>query len=216
MTVITFGGLDLHLLPEKAIYIQAWETLLASDIHLGKSETFQLAGIPISNQVNQQNLDRITELCLKTQAKQLYILGDLFHSKQGLGESLLTSWQTFVSSINVNVKLIIGNHDRRLNHTLSSLGIHLIPSHMELSPLILSHEPHLRPNSLNICGHIHPCVRIKTKLDNLRLPCFYFDSQHNLLILPSFGEFTGGYDLPLQAGVTAYVVADGAIVPFCG
>ena len=49
----------LRLLDDKALYLPDEEALLVSDVHLGKAETFQSFGIPIPNQMNEENLDRL-------------------------------------------------------------------------------------------------------------------------------------------------------------
>jgi metallophosphoesterase superfamily enzyme len=48
----------------------------------------------------------------------------------------------------------------------------------------------------------------------LRLPCFYLEHHKNLLILPSFGEFTGGYEVELKQNATAYVVVENSVLAF--
>jgi DNA ligase-associated metallophosphoesterase len=207
-------SIGLQLLPEKAIYVDRLGLLLVSDIHLGKSETFQTAGIPIANTVNQTTLDRLQNLCLKIQPKELIILGDLLHSKSSCVDTVLTPWHRFLETVNITVRLLVGNHDRPLVQWLQRFSIECETNTIQMDRLLLSHEPSPQPNCLNICGHIHPCLRLKTRLDQLRLPCFYWERSQNLLVLPSFGEFTGGYDIDLKPGSTAYVVADGAIVPF--
>jgi uncharacterized protein len=214
MQELSILGNRLNLLPEKAIYLENLQTLLVSDVHLGKSETFQRLGVPISNQVNRATLDRLENLYQKTQPKTIVILGDLFHSKYALQAEVLGCWSHFLDGICAKVQLVIGNHDRNLVDSAKQLSIECFTDAIELGNLILSHEPCSQKNYLNICGHIHPCVRIKTKLDNLRLPCFYFDKVQNLLILPSFGEFTGGYEMPLNRQSTAYVVVEDAVIPF--
>jgi metallophosphoesterase superfamily enzyme len=58
--------------------------------------------------------------------------------------------------------------------------------------LILSHEPleQIAPGMLNICGHIHPGVRLVGKArQSIRIPCFF--QTGSCLILPAFGNFTG-------------------------
>jgi uncharacterized protein len=213
---ITVLGTALQLLPEKAIYIESLQLLLVSDVHLGKSETFQAAGIPISNQVNQDSLDRLQALCLKAQPKTLMILGDLFHSRFSLVKDVIDGWAQFLAAVQVDVKLIVGNHDRALSKSLQPLSIECFTEALQYNRLLLSHEPCSQPNVLNICGHIHPCVRIKTKLDQLRLPCFYLERKEKRLVLPSFGAFTGGYEVELTSGSTAYAIAENTIVPFDG
>lgn len=214
MQELSILGNRLKLLPEKAIYLENSQTLLVSDIHLGKSETFQQLGIPISNQINQTTLDRLQALCQTTQPKTVIVLGDLFHSKYGLQPDTLSRWSRFVDEVDAEVGLVIGNHDRNLIAPLKQLSMECFTDAIVLENLILSHEPCPQKNHLNICGHIHPCIRLKTKLDNLRLPCFYLDNKQNLLILPSFGEFTGGYEMPLSRQSTAYVVVENTVVPF--
>ncbi|MDX2229672.1 MAG: ligase-associated DNA damage response endonuclease PdeM [Leptolyngbyaceae cyanobacterium bins.349] len=216
MHSLTILGNQLHLLPEKAIYIQSLNTLLLSDVHLGKSETFQSWGVPIPNCVNQTTLDRLQKLCSHYDLEYVFILGDLFHSKQALADAVLDAWFEFVKNSSASVQLIVGNHDRALVPKLEQLSISCILHEMRLENLILSHEPTPKPDCLNICGHIHPCVRIKTRLDDLRLPCFYLEHSQNLLVLPSFGEFTGGYEVPLNSGTTAYAVAENTIIPLNG
>ena len=209
-------GSQLRLLPEKAIYIEGLRSLLVSDVHLGKSETFQSWGIPIPNMINQETLDRLQTLCHTLEPETLFILGDLFHSKFALVNEVLEHWSDFLKRVKADVKLIVGNHDRGLIEALKPLSMQCFTNATQIDNLVLSHEPSPQHNCLNICGHVHPCVRIKTKLDNLRLPCFHLEKSQNRLTLPSFGEFTGGYEISLASDAIAYVVAENAIIPFEG
>lgn len=213
MHAVTLLGNSLQLLPEKAIYIKRLKALLVSDVHLGKSETFQALGVPIPNTVNQATLSRLRVLCSQFELDYLFILGDLFHSKYALAAEVLDGWSKFSASVQANVQLIVGNHDRALVPKLEQ-SVDCILDAVQIDNLLLSHIPQPQPNCVNICGHVHPCLRLKTKLDNLRLPCFYLDQSENLLILPSFGEFTGGYEVTLTAGTIAYVIAENTVVPF--
>ncbi|MBD2060080.1 ligase-associated DNA damage response endonuclease PdeM [Oculatella sp. FACHB-28] len=212
MKEIDVLGVRLQLLAEKAVYLESDQILLVADIHLGKSETFQSLGIPIPNRVNQTTLDRLQQLCFKFKPQKLFILGDLFHSKYALVNEVLDSWSRFQAAVDAEVVLIVGNHDRRLIQTLKNTSIQYLTHAIEVGNLLLSHEPSPQPRFLNICGHIHPCVNLKEKLDQLRLPCFYLDRTQNLLVLPSFGEFTGAYEVAFKRNSTAYVIADDCVV----
>ncbi|MEM9447795.1 MAG: ligase-associated DNA damage response endonuclease PdeM [Cyanobacteria bacterium P01_E01_bin.6] len=216
------NGVQVQLLPQKAIFIDSIKSLLVSDVHLGKSETFQAFGVPIPKQVNHESLDRLKTLCLRLEPEHLFILGDLFHSPFALVEEVVDSWIQFVKAAHTDIHLIIGNHDRNLIDALENLLIHCYPSSVDIGGVRLSHEPepfgtndqeqgHRR---LNICGHIHPCIRLRTRLDDLRLPCFYLEEQANRLTLPSFGAFTGGFEVSLTLGTQAYAIAEETIIPF--
>jgi metallophosphoesterase superfamily enzyme len=73
--------------------------------------------------------------------------------------------------------------------------------------LVFTHEPmtDIQEKSLNIVGHIHPGVLVKTKgRQSYRLPCFYHQGQ--CLILPAFGQLTGLHILKKTADTSIYPV----------
>jgi len=217
MQIIDILGTPLQLLAEKAVYLEQAQTLLVADVHLGKSDTFQRSGIPIPNTINQETLDRLYSLCLQVQPQQLIILGDLFHSKWAFTDEVSKCWQQFTQSIPATVKLLLGNHDRQLTQPLTTLGIDYATTPIELGSILLSHEPLQSTLSstttVNICGHVHPCIRLKTRLDDLRLPCFYLETSPYLLVLPSFGSFTGGFEVTLKANAIAYAIVENTVLP---
>ena len=205
----------LRLLDDKALYLPSENALLVSDVHLGKAETFQSLGIPISNEMNEENLRRLRSLQKQTQAKQLFILGDLFHSKSALAPEVLISWDNFLKEINTETTLIVGNHDRQLIDALPPLSMHCQLDAVKLGPFLLSHEPETTHDAvLNICGHIHPVVKLRSQTDSLRLPCFFVEKDDKRLTLPSFGEFTGGYEIKLINNTCAYVACEGEAIAF--
>lgn len=215
---ITVGQTQLVLLPEKAVYLQALQYLLVADVHLGKAETFQARGIAISHQVNRDTLDRLEALCTRLKPQSLVILGDLFHSRDALVEEVLTAWDQWQQRVPTRVQFLVGNHDRPLVSRLRQFSIECLTEPLQLPQIRLSHEPDPSPDCLNLCGHLHPRLRLKTRLDELRLPCFYLDTVQKLLVLPSFGGFTGGYDIDLKPGAIAYAIVEdrsgSTIVPF--
>ena len=207
----------LQLLDDKALYLPDEEALLVSDVHLGKAETFQSLGIPISNQMNEENLERLRSLYQQTRPQKLFILGDLFHSRQSLVPEVLIGWDTFLKEIDIQTTLIVGNHDRKLVSKLPPFTMDYAVSAIALGPFLLSHEPEMAHRSaLNICGHIHPVVKLRSRTDSLRLPCFFVEYESRRLTLPSFGEFTGGYEVALAKDTCAYVACEGEVIPFAG
>lgn len=212
---ILLFGQRLQLLDDKALYLPEETALLVSDVHLGKAETFQSLGIPISNQMNAENLARLRSLCQQVNPRQLFILGDLFHSQQSLVPEVLTTWDSFLKEIEADVTLIVGNHDRHLMSALPPLAMHCHVEAVALGPFLLSHEPEITHQAtLNICGHIHPVIKLRSRTDSLRLPCFFIERDQHRLTLPSFGEFTGGYEVELVGNTCAYVACEGEAIFF--
>lgn len=213
-------SIQIQLLPEKAVYLPASEALLVSDVHLGKSETFQHHGIPIPSRVNHDTLARLERARDRTGARRLIILGDLFHGPWALVDEVIDLWLHFLHRTGLTADLILGNHDRPLTETLNHLSLTCWTTALDLNGVTLSHEPLPqlatvnRPVStgINICGHIHPCVRLGGRGDRLRLPCFYWEKSCHRLTLPAFGDFTGGHEVPLSADAIAYVIADNQVI----
>ncbi|NJM98409.1 MAG: ligase-associated DNA damage response endonuclease PdeM [Phormidesmis sp. RL_2_1] len=210
----------LRLLDDKALYLPDVEALLVSDVHLGKAETFQSLGIPVASQVNQENLTRLRSLLVQTQPKSLFILGDLFHSRRSLEPEVLSCWEMFLNEPclkqpAVKVSLIVGNHDRGLVSALPPWAMTCQTEAMSLGSFLLSHEPqNSHGAALNICGHIHPVVKLRSRTDSLRLPCFWVEPDQRRLTLPAFGGFTGGHEVALGGDRCAYVVCEGEVTAF--
>ena len=117
---------------------------------------------------------------------------------------------TLSERLGTNVLLVGGNHDR-------DLQMPVLPrtTAFRLGELWLSHEPEEGPDKaelLNVCGHIHPAVTMRHGADRLRLPCFAFDKLEQRMLIPAFGELTGGHDCGDR--YRTWLVADGVIVPW--
>ena len=123
METLVLHNHPLTLLPEKAVYLPQHAALLVSDVHLGKSETFQHFGIPIPSQVNQATLQRLQQAQARTQAQRLFILGDLFHARAGMVDEVIDGWLKFLAATQLEAHLILGNHDRGLADDLSQFSL---------------------------------------------------------------------------------------------
>lgn len=209
---IEFDGLVLTLLREKALWIQDLRTLLIADLHFGKAAHFRKAGIPIPEPIHDADLYLLKKLQKEFQPAHTYFLGDLFHSDWN------SQWEYFKEFLEqfpeTNFHLVKGNHDilSPLAYKQSVLKIHNEP--LILGNLLLSHEPmeNFGEGFLNICGHIHPGVRLVGKARQaVRIPC-YFLSQSRL-ILPSFGNFTGLALIRPKAGDKLWGITQEKILP---
>ena len=187
---ICWGGSKLVMLPSKALFLPHTKELLICDIHLGKAEYFQQNGIPLTNKSDEQNLLRIKNIVKNYNPNKLIILGDLFHSKYSISESLKRKVENLPESLNINIELIVGNHD--IGCKVENISFF---DYKRSSNFILSHEPigKFENNILNICGHYHPKTFIKNSKDKLSFKCFAMDEKNNTLYLPAFGDLTGGY-----------------------
>ncbi len=204
----------LWLLPQKAIYWQKEQTLFIADLHIGKAGHFRKNGIPVPNQVEESNLDKLGILIDKISPDHLIILGDLFHS------DLNKDWQTFVkwrkTYRRLEVSLVIGNHDILNSKKYHSCIINIFKK-LSYDPFTIIHDiseyPDLKGSGNYILsGHIHPAVQLTGQgRQQIKLPCFYFGKDYG--VLPAFGEFTGTHVITPNKSDKTFIIADERIVP---
>lgn len=180
-----------------------------ADLHLGKVTHFRKNGIPVPNAIELENYERLSILLLHYQPAQVYILGDLFHSEYNSQWTHFEEFLTKFSSINFN--LIMGNHDvlNPYNYNLNNLRVY--KEELILGKLALTHHPTLYQDYYNLCGHIHPGVKIIGKgKQSMRLASFYFNKKQG--ILPAFGAFTGLHIMDVKSDDEVYGIIQNEVI----
>jgi DNA ligase-associated metallophosphoesterase len=203
---LRWQGEQLALLGARAAWDPARQLLLVADLHLGKAETFQRHGIPLPSDGDASTLNALLELAHQWQPRQLIVLGDLIHSRLGLGAELRAKLAALPELLGCPLRLVGGNHER-------GSWIEGLPQEpaQAIGPWWLSHEPDPQPGLLNICGHLHPVALMGNRRERLRLPCFSYCRQQQRLALPAFGALTGG--MPLPPGEQQWLLAEGQVLP---
>lgn len=202
---------NLWLLPEKCIFWEDQKCLLISDLHLGKIDHFRKYGSGLPEAAGLDNFNRLNLLILEYKPQKVFFLGDLFHS------SMNADWlrfEKFISAFSkISFELIIGNHDILGKKHFSSVLKKVHQGPLVLGPFILSHEPLNQDDIFNLCGHIHPAVKLSgIGRQTIALPCFAFTS--NTGILPAFGTFTGSHHIDARDYQDLFLIADKRVVRF--
>ena len=207
-----WGTETLQFLPERALWRPQGRELMVADLHLGKAEVFQRHGIPMPSDGDRGTINPLLALCHRLQPQKLIVLGDLIHGRLGLTSALQSLLVALPELCGCVVELIGGNHDR--NSLIE--GFPQLSSR-RLGSLWLSHEPEDPPDIadqwlLNVCGHVHPVASLRQGYDRIRVPCFAFSPDQQRLLIPAFGELTGGHCCDQR--YQKWLVADQAIVPW--
>ena len=204
------AGEEVLLLPEKAVLWRRKKTLFAADLHLGKSAHFRKSGIPVSSQVQDDDLRKLTAILTEFSIEKIYLLGDLFHSK------LNNEWDHFIrwrkQYGNIEFHLTKGNHDLLHEELISKGSIIYHPDDLHDDPFIFSHQipEEVEVNGYRLSGHIHPSVRLSGKgLQSISFPCFWFGKTYG--VLPSFGSFTGHHIIKPMRGDLVFVIYDNQV-----
>lgn len=208
---VTHAGESLWLLPERALWWPAERVLFIADLHLGKAATYRALGQPVPAGTTRENLARLSRLLLAYRPAQLVFLGDFLHAAQARTASVLdalTQWRD--GHADVQCMLVRGNHDDRAGDPPATLRIQVVDEPWPAGAFAACHHPQLHPSRTVIAGHLHPVLSLRGRgREHLRLPCFCFEA--GCIILPAFGEFTGGWTLSPQPGRQLYPVGGQAV-----
>lgn len=185
---IEFQHQKLILNNQRSLFWEAEQSLLISDLHLGKPAHFRKNGIAIPSTIAQKDLNRLENLIFYYQPKKLIVVGDFLHAGTN---SEVEKFQVFRNQFpDLYIQLIKGNHDRIPLAQYEFLGINSVLNSIEIQNINLIHEPN--PENLKnvICGHWHPGIKLRlTFKKSIQLPCFVVTE--NQMVLPAFSLFTG-------------------------
>ncbi|HEX4880499.1 MAG TPA: ligase-associated DNA damage response endonuclease PdeM [Limnobacter sp.] len=197
---LTCCGELLQLSAHRTAFSPLHKALFVADVHLGKAATFRQLGVPVPAGTTQANLARLSAAMARFDVQSLYFLGDLLHAKAAHNPGLLnalSAWRR--QHANIHMALVRGNHDSRAGDPPAHLNIAVVEEPFALGQLALCHHPQQVPGAFALAGHEHPVVRMEGKgRDRARLPCFVL--RGSLMVLPSFGEFTGGHAIEANNG----------------
>ena len=188
-----------ELLPEGAAWDRSASTVWVADVHLGKGAVYRSLGMPVPSGTTLSNLSKLDALLSRTACAHLVILGDLVHARRALSRELLDrvcAWRRQYASLRIT--LVQGNHDLRSGPTPPEWEMTTVTEGAMVSAVTCRHEPPppqgLEPDGFCFAGHVHPSVVLHGPgRDRLRVPCFFV--RRRTLVLPAFGDFTGGADI---------------------
>lgn len=206
---IEWAGQTFRLLPEKAVYWIERSTLIFSDVHLGKAHDFQAAGIAITSAVHDEDFQRMNKLLRMLQPSRVMILGDFVHSHRTELPGLIENFQSLQREYESEWVLSLGNHDMRAQKKLEAWGFDQIVREVVEDGIVFSHDPH-HSSPVAMSGHVHPVIKLGGGRDRMRVPCFVVGPKR--LLLPSFGDFTGGFEITPKKHERILVVGDNRVI----
>lgn len=196
---------NLTLLPERALLVPEYKTLVVADWHLGKGTHFRKAGIFMPPPSVEKDVQRVQALLDRHAVRTIVFLGDLFHSE------LNSEWHAFeklrASNPATHFVLTRGNHDILPDELMRAAGVEVVDRYLLGPGIYGTHHPQESSplGGLHIAGHVHPgCLVSNAARQRYRLPCFYH--QGHTLLLPAFGALTGLHLMPRRPGARIYPI----------
>lgn len=187
---IIFQGETLTLDRSGALYVEAQNILVFSDLHFEKGSSFVRRGLTLPPYDSRKTLSRMQEVIARYRPQTILALGDSFHdnaARERLDDQEVATIRAITTAH--DFIWVLGNHDPEPPEDLGGK----IAGEVSLGGLMLRHEPEPGAAPGEIIGHFHPCAAIRSRGRHLRRPCFVTDGMR--LVLPSFGAYTGGLNV---------------------
>jgi uncharacterized protein len=191
---IEIEGQEFILLHHKAAYWTGKKTLLIGDLHLGKIGHFRKEGIAVPKQAADRNFLMLDNMLGAFDVQRIIFLGDLFHSSYNEEWEQFAAWRR--SYKDIEMLIVLGNHDILPGWLFRESNIRVFAGEYIEDNFLFTHHPveHHNEKRFVFAAHIHPVFLLKGKgRQALRLPCFMMTGKQ--MVLPSFGVFTGGYEI---------------------
>lgn len=197
-------GESLVMTNQRGLFIERGRTLVVADLHLGKTAHFRQHGIAIPSTVMMNDLDRLAALIIHFNARQLVVVGDMFHTSYNSDLDLFPEWRQNFPKL--DIILVKGNHDQLPEEQYRKLGINLAVPELHIHPFLLVHDPSFLPEgAFTISAHLHPGKVIYGPARQImRLPCFIL--AQNQMVMPAFSLFTGLDTTTVPRETLAYFV----------
>lgn len=207
---IAFADEYFELDPSGAVFWTLQETLIISDLHLGKITHFRKHGAALPTAAIDENFTKMDQVISCYKPQRVIFLGDLFHSNYNSEFDAFALWTERQA---VQLHLVYGNHDLIDPARYEELGV-FCEHQLSFDGIRLQHYPESEPEASElplICGHVHPSYEVKglTK-QRIRLKCFHI--QPNQLILPAFGIFTGSHPIQPKINDRVIVIAEDQLI----
>ncbi len=205
---IIWSGHTFTLTNRRALYWKQENTLILSDLHVGKAAHFRKHGIPMSNLIHQHDLSCLESLIIHFNPTRIIFVGDLLHAAEN---SEVKELKKFLRThALIEFILVRGNHDRLDEGLLTEMGIDKVCTNFSLGEVQFIHHSTKFGEAPQISGHLHPGVAVRLPPDQWRSFPAYVVS-NNDLILPAFSHFTGTDVKVHIAGAVYHGVYDNGI-----
>lgn len=188
---VRFAGHQFIARPSGALFWPAQDMLIVADLHLGKSERMaRRGGSLLPPFETQETLSRLGAEMALTQPRSVALLGDVYDDDLA-AQSLPGAITALLEGIKAGRSWLVlsGNHDRTSG-----------PAEIIVDGIALRH---IAEDGPDISGHFHP----KARLAGRSRPAFLIGHHH--LILPAFGQYTGGLfsDAPVLRALVPHGIA---------
>lgn len=173
-----------------ALWWEAADVLVVSDLHLEKASAYAARGQMLPPYDTRATLRRVAALIDTLKPTTVISLGDSFHDRHARSRMAAEDAAMVRAMTDAcDWVWIEGNHDPKPPADLGGRVAH----ELRLGPLTFRHHPSAGTVRGEVAGHLHPCARVVGRGRSVRSRCFVSDGER--MVMPAYGALTGGLNV---------------------
>lgn len=202
---------------QRCLFDRSSGTLVIADLHLGLEGSAKEDGVYFPRVQKDDIVKNLETILNRYSPDKIIIDGDLKHT---FDRNLYQEWQEIKEVFGLlqdrvdDVGLVRGNHDNYLVGILpKGTDLPLMRTEGRLQ-VVHGHKVEAlgkygrAEGKVLVLGHEHPSFLLKDKIGAaVRLPCFLYHPEEDIVILPAFSTLTKGSDV-LSRGFLSKIVKD--------
>jgi uncharacterized protein len=181
----------------RAVYLEREKILAVADLHLGYAWAHRYNGQLLPVHPPEDLRARLSDLCSYYQPKHLAILGDIVHEAAPVTEISNEVKELFsVLRGLCGLKLILGNHDKKLRKLMNGASDLEFLARFEVEKFVLVHgntAMELPAGKTVLMGHEHPAISLGDGIKSAKFPCFMVGRR--VVLLPAFSQWAAGSNI---------------------
>ena len=188
MKVINFNNHKFQISKEGILFWFDKQIAIIADLHLEKGSSFGPSGQFLPPYDSEETLNKIFKTIKNHKIKTIILLGDTFHDKNAfdrMSEKVFILFKSLIEKY--EVIFILGNHESKFE-----IGRINFLNEYVIDDIHFIHQA-LQTSIFQISGHFHPVATVKSSIKKITAKCLLHTNNH--IILPSFGEYTGGLNI---------------------
>ena len=188
MKVINFNNHEFKINNDGVLFWLEKKIAIVSDLHLEKGSSFASSGQFVPPFDSEETLNKLINFLKIHEVKIIILLGDTFHDRGALNRMSSKVKSIFDSLVeNYEIIFVLGNHENKMKSAFIKFYERYI-----VDDIHFLHEAVLE-KKYQISGHFHPVASLKINSKLITEKCLIHSENH--LIMPAFGEFTGGLNI---------------------
>ena len=193
-----FAGHTFLLDGRGVLYCPVRDALVVSDLHLEKGSFLGQFANPIPQLDSLSTLRRLNAILDDYSPRTVVCLGDSFHDARAFSRMAQPEKQLLNTMIASCEKWywVLGNHDPEIPELVGGGSV----AALNWTGIRLLHEPITHASFAQLVGHYHPKCRAVIARRRFSGRCFVHNDR--LMIMPAFGQYTGGLDINDEALIT--------------